>query len=274
MLTGLGYSFGYGWMMDMVKEEELKERVEKFKSLIKQGYNVSKALRESKLHMRDYKRLYGEIWSDPEMAPLKPKLRDSKRREKAGESGKGNEKDKKPSTDSPVEDSIKRLAQYGMSGEKTPFEREFEELEGKRRMLLQAAQNVLMKYGAPGPSDQSTLTARGRDSLAEFEAAFKDFEEKRNRIKRMLEEMGFKVEDVYMKKDEVERLLKDAKRRATEEALDDKRIEAVKDIISDAVSQIIGLFKPAIQKYFAGLPSEGGASESSKLEKQSAEPSG
>ncbi|MEM2779202.1 MAG: hypothetical protein QXH00_10990 [Candidatus Jordarchaeales archaeon] len=39
----------------MVKEE-LKERVERFKSLIKQGYNISKALKESGLHIKKYKR--------------------------------------------------------------------------------------------------------------------------------------------------------------------------------------------------------------------------
>jgi vacuolar-type H+-ATPase subunit I/STV1 len=88
------------------------------------------------------------------------------------------------------------------------------------------------------------------DPFQEFESAFKKFEETRAKMKEVLEKMGFKIEDVYMKKDEVERIVEEAKRRAAEEMLDDKRIEAVKDIVKDAVSKVIEMFKPAVDVIF------------------------
>jgi len=53
--------------------DTVKERIERFKELIKSGYSVSKARRESKLHPREYKKYYDEIWSDPDMKPYSPR---------------------------------------------------------------------------------------------------------------------------------------------------------------------------------------------------------
>jgi len=46
--------------------------------------------------------------------------------------------------------------------------------------------------------------------------------------------------------------------RAAEEALDDKRIEAVANIIRDAVSKIFDIFRPAVQAIFTPEKAESG----------------
>lgn len=249
----------------MVEEEEVKRRVERFKELIKQGYTTTKAKRESKLHPRDYKRFKNEIWSDPDMAPFKPKTP-----EKEGE---------KPP---PVVEAEKRLKELGVGLEgETQFEKDLADLERKRRAMLQAAQRVVTKYspgalpGAPGsapPGPQAPpAKEEKRDIFEEFEMAFKGFESTRSRIKETLDRMGFKVEDIYMKREEVEKLLEETKRRTAEEALDDKRITAVENIVRDAVREIVGMFSPAVKVWMDyALRAKGGETPSSSQKESSA----
>ncbi|MDJ0269480.1 MAG: hypothetical protein NXY59_02825 [Aigarchaeota archaeon] len=52
--------------------ERVGERVQRFKELIKQGYRVREALKESGLSGQQYKKHDHEIWSDPEMESYKP----------------------------------------------------------------------------------------------------------------------------------------------------------------------------------------------------------
>jgi len=77
--------------------DTVKEKIERFKELVKSGYSVSKARRESKLHPKQYKKYYDEIWSDPDMKPYMP--------QRASE---------KPLS---VEEADKRLAEYGVKTE-------------------------------------------------------------------------------------------------------------------------------------------------------------
>jgi len=98
--------------------------------------------------------------------------------------------------------------------------------------------------------------------------ALRDFEAKRARVKEMLERLGLRVEDVYMKKDEVEKMVEEVRRKVAEEALDDKRIEAVENIIRDAVARLIELFKPVVQAFFT-VPEEAfGSGESGERKEQ------
>jgi len=64
--------------------DTVKERIERFKELVKSGYSVSKARRESKLYPKQYKKYYDEIWSDPDMKPYMPqkKSEDSQKSDK------------------------------------------------------------------------------------------------------------------------------------------------------------------------------------------------
>ena len=229
-----------------LSENEVKERISRFKELIKQGYSVRKALAESGLGRTLYEKYYDEIWSDPELKDLKPQPVIQK---------KPPEESRKEET---IEDTLERLKKYGMGDEElTPLEREFMDLEEKRKKLLKAAQKIVMMY-SPSPEQLEAEEAekeeeeeKPRDPFEELEAAFKDFEERRKRIREILEKMGFKVEDTYMRRDEVEQMIEEVKRKAQEEALDDKRIAAVENIVRDAVSKLIELFRPAIDALFS-----------------------
>jgi len=129
--------------------DTVREKIERFKELVKKGYSVSKAMRESKLHPAQYKKYYDEIWSDPGMKPYMPQKKS--------------------------EDPQASQSQNSQASEKPPTIEETEKTP--------------------------------RDIIEEFEAAFRDFEARRARIKEILEKMGFKVEDVYMRRDEVERII-------------------------------------------------------------------
>ena len=58
--------------------DTVKEKIEHFKELMKSGYSVSKAMRESKLYPAQYKKYYDEIWSDPDMKPYMPQKKSEK----------------------------------------------------------------------------------------------------------------------------------------------------------------------------------------------------
>jgi prefoldin subunit 5 len=239
---------------------DMAERAKKFKELIKSGMSVNRALKESKLHPRYYKQHYMEIWSDPELEPYRP------------ERFKQMEAQKPPE----VVEAERRLAQYGIRTEvpenlKSNLEKELEELELRRQSVIRAAQKALRLFGSmsetPPPPPQTVKgEEKPRDVIDEFESAYKDFESKRTKIKETLEKMGLKVEDMYMKRDEVEKLIEETKRKAVEEALDDKRIEAVSKIVSDAIAQIVGMFKPVVQAYFSSTPAAGGEGEGGAAE--------
>jgi len=194
--------------------DTVKEKIERFKELVKKGYLVSKAMRESKLYPKQYKKYYDEIWSDPDMKPYSPRKKSEDPQTSQSQNSQASEK---PPT---IEETDKRLAELGLvtrpSEYQSQLEKEADELELKRQSLLRAAEKVYRLFGGgvPGASAASQRSASfsetgetPRDIIEEFEAAFRDFEARRARIKELLEKLGFRVEDVYMRRDEVERII-------------------------------------------------------------------
>jgi hypothetical protein len=229
----------------------LEDKIKRFKELVRQGYTVGKALREAKLRGQEYKAHYEEIWGDPEMAQFRPKS-DRKEEVEKGTSDGGV---------SPTIESTERLKQYFGEEEKTELERKWDAMEKERAAIVKAAMKIAGMYGRPG--EIPLLGEReGLDPFEEFQAAFNKFQETRGKIKEMLDKMGFKVEDTYMKRDEVEKMMEEVRQKTIEEGLDDRKIEAVQNIVSDAVKQVVELFKPAVQVLFtpkeATAPSGGG----------------
>ena len=228
METGGGASSSGGSASSLRGQEG---RVKKFKELVKSGMSMRRALKGSGLHPRYYKKHYVEIWSDPELEPYRPeRFRELMAKKRSG-------------------------AEYvGASKHGSVLEGELEDLELKRQSLLRAADKVHRLFGAPGTSPSAGVDSgageKPKDVIEEFERAFRDFEAKRARVREVLEGIGFKIEDVYMRRDEVERLVEEVRRKAAEEALDDKRIEAVENIICNAISKLIEMFKPAVQAFF------------------------
>ena len=156
--------------------------------------------------------------------------------------------------------------------ELSKIEHRLSRVEGMLNDLYSALEKVLPSIGTPATPQPPTLAAGGtgekKDVVEEFEAALKDFELKRARVKEMLERLGLRVEDVYMKKDEVEKMVEEVRRKAAEEALDDKRIEAVENIVRDAVARLIELFKPVVQAFLTVLEKASGSGESGERKEQ------
>jgi uncharacterized protein YqgV (UPF0045/DUF77 family) len=103
-------------------------------------------------------------------------------------------------------------------------------------------------------------------------------------LKKRLEAMGYRVEGGPITWDQVQRMVEEARKRAYEEALEDKRIEAVERTISNAFAQIAQIFQPAVSVIFgvppaaqalAGQPAAGGqaAEGGGEASRRQAEPS-
>ena len=83
-------------------------------------------------------------------------------------------------------------------------------------------------------------------------------------LKQRLEAMGYKIVGGPITWEQFEKALEEAKKKAKEEALDDKRIDAVVDIVRESVSKIIEMFKPAVEALFTAPEAERKSSSSSE----------
>jgi len=174
-----------------------------------------------------------------------------------------------------VEESERNLSEYLIGeAEKTEFEKKVEELLKLKKGVDRGLRLLyeLFPSGSVPPTfkgqprtpeaqDQHQLAEPQSLSIEHIKSEINRLEKLRRDIRNALEELGFKVEDVYMRKDEVEKLIEDAKRKAAEEAIDDKRIDAVKAIVQDAIAKVVDLFRPAVNVIFS-LPSEAPSGES------------
>jgi len=100
------------------------------------------------------------------------------------------------------------------------------------------------------------------DVIEALKQQISSLEENRRKLKSMLEELGFKIEDMYLHKDEVEERIRREREKWEEEALDDRRVQEIGNIVRETVSKIIGLFQPAVQAWadwvFTARGSQGG----------------
>jgi len=68
-------------------------------------------------------------------------------------------------------------------------------------------------------------------------------------LKKKLEEKGYEIVGEPLTPARVREIVKEERRKAQEEVLDDKRISAVENIIRDSVKEIVSMFKPAVQTW-------------------------
>lgn len=124
---------------------------------------------------------------------------------------------------------------------------------------------VLSRYGLTTPTgggdeggvakslvEPKKETSEEGEGFKDLEKIVEEYAKRRQKVKETLEKMGFKVEDQYISRDEVEKIIEEERRKAFDEAVEDKRVEAVERIVKDVASQIIQLFGPAIQYIFGG----------------------
>jgi len=256
------------------QKTSVEEKIKRFKELVKQGYSVNKALKEVKLSPTTYNKHRDEIWSDPEMAPFKPKNPFKKPPSTSNPPPQNPSAQPDQSKPSGEQSEVKGLEDL-LGEELHPFEKQFLELEKQREALIQAAYRVLrgsvgrvpQPLGAPPATQATQGEAKVGSPVDDFLDAFKKYEDQRQKIREALEKMGFKLEDKYVSREEVERLIEEARRKAAEEALDDKRLAATERIMEHAIDRIIEFFAPAVQAFMP--PRVSGVGAGSQVQRES-----
>ncbi|MEM2196811.1 MAG: hypothetical protein QW290_07005 [Sulfolobales archaeon] len=252
--------------------ERLLEKVAAFKEYVKQDKGVAEALALSKLQPRDYIKYYDEIWSDPEIAPFKPKRRRGKSNSNSLNEGKTRSSERGFKKPPDVREAEERLELYKLyEGQKSEIEKRYEELERE----LKGYERVLRRLGMVSGSQGVVQPPPQLPGIEAIGEELKKLQERRERILEMLKKPGFEVRDEYVRREEVESMVEEAYRRGMEEALDDKRINAMKEIIMQGLSKVVEIFQPAIHCLF--LPPiealEGGETGSQSSEEKSKESS-
>ena|GEM_PF-1181517 len=227
--------------------ERLLEKVAAFKEYVKQGKGVAEALALSKLQPRDYIKYYDEIWSDPEIAPFKPKRRRGKSNSNSLNEGKTRSSEEGFKKPPDVREAEERLELYKLyEGQKSEIEKRFEELERELRGYERVLRRLGIVSGFQGVV-QPPLQPPGIEAIGE---ELEHLHERRKRILEMLRKLGFEVKDECVRREEHEKAVEEAYRRGAEEAIDDKRIDAVKEIIIQGISKVVEMFQPAIHRIF------------------------
>ena len=161
------------------------------------------------------------------------------------------------------EDSI--LNQMVGDEDEHPLVKEIRQTKEKLKKEEYALKKAYRELGwVPGEEDKGGEGEKKdlpKDLIEALRNQISSLEETRKKIKETLEKLGFKVEDMYLHKDEVDRLLKEKYEEWQDQQVDDARIKEVGNIINTAVREIIGLFRPAVQAWFTGSLEERSQSE-------------
>ncbi|MBT0160921.1 hypothetical protein G4O51_13155, partial [Candidatus Bathyarchaeota archaeon A05DMB-2] len=184
--------------------------IQRFKELIKQGYSVGKAKKESGLSHRMYRQHYDDIWTDPEMAPLKPeplfqKEENSKEseqvkarsREHIDESQRADEdKNKKLGKPKPPETPALDEALKGIESEKPPSITPTEAINALK--WYQHEFNRVFGRGMPvaiGVRPPAQEGAQPEAAIAGYgvEGSLKQVKDAEEEAKKLLEKLGYKV---------------------------------------------------------------------------------
>jgi len=244
----------------MPRRRETLKKVRLVDELVSQGKSVSEACRTVGIS-RDtyyrYKRMEKEKQEDetpPEDSPEDAEIEDEKEIEKI-------EKQLEKFKDTPALDSA--LNEIEMEDRPAhPLEQKARELLDEIRRTSSALARIQMLLSAPYMTGQPPPKgeAQGQPAPPQPQLSLEEYtdllvkevsllEERRKKLKEALEKLGFKVEDMMMTKDEVEKLLEEKRREWEESALDDQRIKAVENIVNRAIDRIFGMFQPIVQAY-------------------------
>jgi hypothetical protein len=243
------------------RRESTLEKVRRVKELLKQGYSLRKALREVGLSWDGWRRYKDVV--------------------EVGGEGEGSEGGRgaggvpaEPTTKTPVgqpgepgRTAARRQAEYleavrqieeqlrsiGIAEEDVPLLADYLKLRSALQRHVRAARAILEMEGLTAPPPPAQPQRRS-PSLEELIKLIRDYEETRRQIKEALEALGYRVVERYVPREEVERIVEEVRRRAYDEALDDKRIEAAKEIISTSIAKLIELFRPAVDAMFGLTP--------------------
>jgi hypothetical protein len=143
----------------------------------------------------------------------------------------------------------------------TEMEKEIEDMIMKKVALARAVQRAQQIIMGPSMGTTSTPTQpppppptpeEKKDAFEELASAFENYDKQRKKFKEVAEKFGYKFEDTYVTKDEHEKAIEEAMRKAFEQKTDDKSLETIKEIVNHAVDVMFAEgFGPVLRTIFA-----------------------
>lgn len=268
--------------IDTVRGNGVEEKIELFKSLVKAGKSVNKAIAESGLTEYKYRKHYAAIWSDPELAafkpqPLFPRLQPSRKSE--AKSAEEAEKPKPPKS-SALDEALK-----GIEAKKPPtitpsealdalkwYQEEFNRVFGRgmpvaigvRPPVQEGAQPeaAVAGYGVEGSLKQVKDAEDEAKKLLEklgYKVVTTETPVTVEEAKKLVEGMGYKLVDTRLARDEVEKMLEEAERQWQEEhdlnletRLEEAKIGAAERVVSKAIDKVMEPFTYFLKQWFEG----------------------
>lgn len=139
---------------------------------------------------------------------------------------------------------------------------ELEDTLSKIEGVTESAKSWLRKIGYPVENLEAAPSVELKGSAKELTDDY---------LRKTLESRGYKMVGGPMSYDQIQKLMEEERKKAQEEVLDDKRIDAVADIIKESVKDIIEMFKPAVNIYteymFSGKGGQSSKEQSVSQEK-------
>jgi hypothetical protein len=269
------------------ERESDEEKIELFRSLVKEGKSVNKAIQDSGLTRYRYQKYYEEIWSDPEMAafkpqPLFPKLETSSKSEAENTQTKSTRETAQPK---PPETKALDEALKGIEAEKTPtitpsealdalkwYQREFNRVFG-RGMPVAVGIKPPAQEGAPPEAAIAGYGIEG--SLKQVKAAEDEAKKLLETLgykvvttetpvtveeaKKLVEGMGYQLVDTRLARGEVDKMLQEAERQwqqqhdlDLETRLEETKIGAAERVVSKAIDKVMEPFTYFLKQWFEG----------------------
>jgi len=172
-----------------------------------------------------------------------------------------------------IRDVDENLRRYGIVTDEHPLVARVQEVKEEIDRTEEAVKQARSMMGMPADQGGSLAQVQNpADVLRIIAEGVRSMEEFREDMKRLLRQLGLKVEDRYIPREEVERMLEEERRKAVEEALDDRRIKAVERIVQHAVDRVADMFQPLIQVWADTLIAGRGGS-STREERSGSRPS-
>ena len=268
--------------IETVRGNGVEEKIELFKSLVKAGKSVNKAIAESGLTEYKYRKHYAAIWSDPELAafkpqPLFPRLQPSRKSE-----AKSTEEAEKPK---PPKSSALDEALKGVEVKKPPtitpsdalnalkwYQEEFNRVFGRgmpvaigvRPPAREGAQPeaAVASYGVEGSLKQVKAAEDEAKKLLEtlgYKVVTTETPVTVEEAKKLVEGMGYQLVDTRLARGEVEKMLQEAERQwqqqhdlDLETRLEEAKIGAAERVVSKAIDKVMEPFTYFLKQWFEG----------------------